>query len=110
KTLLMDKAAFPRGKPGGGGLTLRAVRELPVDPAPVVEHEVDRMEFRMGRRGRFERKGRRGPFVLMTQRRRLDAYLAEQAAAAGADFRAGTKGAIEDIDAAGSRGGDRASG
>jgi geranylgeranyl reductase family protein len=99
KTLLIDKASFPRDKPCGGGLTLRAVRELPVDPAPVVEHEVDRMEFRLGRRGRFERRGRRGPFVLMTQRRRLDQYLAEQAAAAGADFRDGVKVSVEEIDA-----------
>ena len=99
KTLLIDKASFPRDKPCGGGLTMRAVRELPVDPAPVVEHEVDRMEFRMGKRGRFERRGRRGAFVLMTQRRRLDAYLAEQAAAAGADFRDNTKLAVEEIDA-----------
>ena len=99
KTLLIDKASFPRDKPCGGGLTMRAVRELPVDPTPVVEHEVDRMQFRMGKRGRFERRGRRGAFVLMTQRRRLDAYLAEQAAAAGADFRDNTKLALEEIDA-----------
>ena len=99
KTLLIDKASFPRDKPCGGGLTLRAVRELPVDPAPVVEHEVDRMEFRLGRRGRFERRGRRGAFVLMTQRRRLDQYLAEQAAAAGADFRDGVKVAVDEISA-----------
>ena len=53
RVLLIDKACFPRDKPCGGGLTLRAVRQLPVDPGPVVEHEVDRMEFRLGRRGRF---------------------------------------------------------
>ena len=91
RVLLIDKACFPRDKPCGGGLTLRAVRQLPVDPGPVVEHEVDRMEFRLGRRSRFERSGRRGPFVLMTQRRRLDQYLAEQAAEAGAEFRDGVK-------------------
>ncbi len=91
RVLLLDKARFPRDKPCGGGLTLRAVRQLPVDPSPVVEHEVDRMEFRLGRRSRFERQGKRGPFVLMTQRRRLDQYLAEQAAAAGAELRDGVK-------------------
>jgi geranylgeranyl reductase family protein len=89
--LLVDRARFPRDKPCGGGLTLRAVRQLPVDPAPVVEHEVDRMAFLLGRRGRFERRGRKGAFVLMTQRRRLDHYLLEQAAAAGADVRDGVK-------------------
>ena len=94
RVLLLDKARFPRDKPCGGGLTLRAVRQLPVDPGPVVEHEVDRMEFRLGWRGRFERAGKRGPFVLMTQRRRLDQYLAEQAAAAGAVFRDGVKVAV----------------
>src|SRR5262245_53259145 len=91
KVLLIDKAAFPRDKPCGGGLTLRAVRQLPVDPAPVVEHEVDRMAFRVGWRSHFERRGRRGPFVLMTQRRRLDHYLVEQAVAAGVEFRDGVK-------------------
>jgi len=91
RVLLVDKARFPRDKPCGGGLTMRAVRQLPVDPAPVVEHEVDRMAFRVGWRSHFERKGRRGPFVLMTQRRRLDQYLAEQAVEAGADVRDGVK-------------------
>jgi geranylgeranyl reductase family protein len=110
RTLLIDKASFPRDKPCGGGLTLRAVRELPVDPAPVVEREVDRMEFRLGRRGRFERRGRRGPFVLMTQRRRLDQYLAEQAASAGADFRDGVKVSVEEIDAGVIVGADGANG
>src|SRR5262249_61663951 len=71
RVLLVDRARFPRDKPCGGGLTLRAVRQLPVDPAPVVEHEVDRMAFRLAWRSRFERRGRRGPFVLMTQRRHL---------------------------------------
>src|SRR5262245_56475786 len=49
------------------------------------------MEFRLGWRSRFERRGRRGSFVLMTQRRWLDQYLAEQAVAAGADFHDGVK-------------------
>src|SRR4051794_15458722 len=89
--LLLDKARFPRDKPCGGGLTLRAVRQLPVDPRPVVEHEVDRMEFRLHYGTRFRRVGRRGAFVLMTQRRRLDHHLVEQAAAVGADFRDGVR-------------------
>jgi geranylgeranyl reductase family protein len=101
RVLLLDKARFPRDKPCGGGLTLRAVRQLPVDPAPVVEHEVDRMEFRLGWRSSFERRGRRGPFVLMTQRRRLDHYLVEQAIAAGAEFRDGVK--VTDVRANGLR-------
>lgn len=86
--LLADRARFPRDKPCGGGLTGRAVRELPVDVSPVVEDVVRSFEIRLGYRKRFERRSE-APLVLMTQRRRLDAFLAEQAAVAGAVFRDG---------------------
>jgi geranylgeranyl reductase family protein len=88
--LLADRARFPRDKPCGGGLTFRAVRQLPVAIDPVVEDVVDRFELRLGFGRSFERRGRE-PLCLMTQRKRLDAYLAEQAAAVGADFRDDTK-------------------
>src|SRR5262249_30030678 len=81
---------FPRDKPCGGGLTYRAIRELPVDVTPVVEDVVDRFEFSFRYHGRFERKSA-ATIILMTQRKRLDAFLAEQAAAAGAEFRDGAK-------------------
>ena len=88
RVLLADRARFPRDKPCGGGLTGRAVRELPVDVTPVVEDVVRSFEVRLGYRKRFERRSE-APLVLMTRRRRLDAFLAEQAAAAGAVFRDG---------------------
>jgi geranylgeranyl reductase family protein len=88
--LLLDRARFPRDKPCGGGLTYRAIRELPVDVTPVVEDVVDRFEFGFRYGHRFERRGA-STIILMTQRKRLDAFLAEQAAAAGADFRDGAK-------------------
>jgi geranylgeranyl reductase family protein len=94
RVLLADRARFPRDKPCGGGLTMRAVRELPIDVGPVVEDVVDRFEVRLEYRRRFVRGGE-GPLCLMTQRRRLDAYLAEQAAAAGAVFRDASK--VDDI-------------
>src|SRR5262245_23507612 len=90
RVLLLDRARFPRDKPCGGGLTIRAVRQLPVSPEPVVEHVVDRMGFRLRYGTRFERRSRE-PIVLMTQRRLLDHYLVEQAVAAGAEFRDGVK-------------------
>ena len=86
--LLADRARFPRDKPCGGGLTGRAVRELPVDVAPVVEDVVHTFDVRLAYRKRFERRSE-APLVLMTRRRRLDAFLAEQAEAAGAVFRDG---------------------
>ena len=88
--LLLDKARFPRDKPCGGGLTMRAVNELPVSVEPVVEHVVDRIGLRLDYGARVERRGQ-APLVLMTQRIRLDEHLAQQAAAAGADFRDGVK-------------------
>jgi geranylgeranyl reductase family protein len=90
RVCLVDRAQFPRDKPCGGGLTLRAVRELPFSVEPVVEDRVDTLELGF----RYERRwsGRaQEPLILMTQRRRLDAFLAERAAAAGAEFRDGVK-------------------
>jgi geranylgeranyl reductase family protein len=85
RVLLVDRARFPRDKPCGGGLTYRALRQLPFSVAPVVEEEVDVFELGLGYRRRFERRTQE-PLVLMTQRRRLDAYLVEQAREAGAEF------------------------
>ena len=90
RVLLLDRERFPRDKPCGGGLTYRAVRQLPVPVDPVVEDVVDRFELGFRYRRRFERGGE-GPLVLMTQRRRLDAFLAEQAAGAGVEFRDGVR-------------------
>ena len=88
--LLADRARFPRDKPCGGGLTMRAVRLLPFSVDPVVEDRATVVEFGLDFGSHFERRTDE-PLVLMTQRSRLDAYLAEQAAAAGADFRDGVK-------------------
>jgi geranylgeranyl reductase family protein len=90
RVLLADRARFPRDKPCGGGLTGRALGFQPCDISPVVEHVVDRLVLRVGYRGRVARESKR-PLILMTQRRHLDAFLAEQAAGVGADFRDGTR-------------------
>ena len=87
--LLVDKARFPRDKPCGGGLTGRALKRIPVDPSPVVERDVDRFELRL-RYGPSFSRSHGEPLIRMTQRRRLDAFLAGEAAAAGADLREGT--------------------
>jgi geranylgeranyl reductase family protein len=90
RVLLLDRARFPRDKPCGGGLTYRALRQLPFSVAPVVEEEVDVFELGLGYRRRFVRRTAE-PLVVMTQRRRLDAFLVEQAQEAGAEFRDGVK-------------------
>ena len=98
--LLVDKARFPRDKPCGGGLTGRALRHVPCDVEPVVERVVDRMVLRASYRTTLDRTAA-APLVAMTQRRRLDLHLAQQAARAGADFRDGTPVAELELDDAG---------
>ena len=88
--LLVDKTRFPRDKPCGGGITGRALLHAPCDVEPVVEHVVDRLVLRVGYRRRVAH-GSETPLIRMTQRRHLDAHLAAQAVAAGADFRDGVR-------------------
>jgi len=88
KVLLLDKAQFPRDKPCGGGISVRAGLELPIDPGPVVERGVDSLELSF-RGGRAFRRGGARQLASLTQRRRLDHFLIEQATAAGAEFREG---------------------
>jgi geranylgeranyl reductase family protein len=87
--LLVDRARFPRDKPCGGGLTMRAVRQCPVDPRPVVEEEVDLVELRF-RYGDAVVRRAREPVILMTQRRRLDSFLLDAARGRGVEVREGT--------------------
>ncbi|OGO52559.1 MAG: hypothetical protein A2148_08705 [Chloroflexi bacterium RBG_16_68_14] len=85
RVLLLDRARFPRDKPCGGAVTVRAAREAGIDLSPVIERTVTevRVSFRQGKT--FVRASAE-PLTYMTQRCRLDAYLAEQAACAGVDF------------------------
>jgi flavin-dependent dehydrogenase len=69
---------------------MRAVRLLPFQVDSVVEDRASVVEFGLDFGSHFERHTAE-PLVLMTQRKRLDAFLAEQAANAGADFRDDTK-------------------
>ena len=94
--LLADRVRFPRDKPCGGGLTGRALRHVPCAVEPVVEHVVDRLVVRAGY-GRKVTRRSDARLIDMTQRRRLDLHLAEQAVTEGADFRDDT--AVSGIEA-----------
>ncbi len=67
---------------------MRAVRQLPFSVEPVVEDRITRTRCRFRYGPKIERESTR-VICLMTQRRRLDAFLVEQAVAAGAEFRDG---------------------
>ena len=96
--LLLDKAVFPRDKPCGGGVTGRAARLLPFSIEPVVEDVVDRLECGLRYRHRFTRRAR-APLAYMTQRRRLDHFLLQKAAEAGAEVREGETSDARELDA-----------
>jgi geranylgeranyl reductase family protein len=88
--LLLDRARFPRDKPCGGGVTERAARLLPFSIEPVVEDTATAVDLRLDYGRTIERNGG-APLVYLTQRARFDQFLAEQAAAAGAEFRDGAR-------------------
>ena len=82
KTLLIDRARFPRDKPCGGGVNLRAATLLPFDLSPVTERVIYSARFSL----RYETPTVHHyskPLAYMTQRRRLDAFLLERAAETG---------------------------
>ena len=97
--LLVDRARFPRDKPCGGGVTGRAARLLPFALDPVVEDVVTAVDLRL-RYGKLHTRGDATPLVYMTQRLRLDDFLARQARDAGAEFRdcARVTGVVETTD------------
>src|SRR5947207_10324379 len=71
RVCLVDRARFPRDKPCGGGLTLRAVRELPFSVEPVVEDRVHTLELGLRYGRRWSRRAGE-PHALDRQRRRPD--------------------------------------
>jgi geranylgeranyl reductase family protein len=88
RVVLLDRADFPREKPCGGGVTARAFDRAPVDITPMVEQVVNKVRFSF-RLGSFLDYEYPQTLVYMTQRHRLDAFLMEQAAEVGAEFRGG---------------------
>lgn len=86
--VILERARFPRDKPCGGGVLLSALQHLPFDISPVVEREIRGFRVRYRRDAEFSHRYDQ-PLAVMTQRSRLDAFLAEQACAAGAELRDG---------------------
>ena len=98
RVLVLDKATFPRDKPCGGGVTGRAARLLPFSIEPVVEDVADRLECGLRYRHRITRRAR-APLAYMTQRKRLDHFLLQKAAEAGAEVREGETADARELDA-----------
>jgi geranylgeranyl reductase family protein len=95
RVLLLDKQRFPRDKPCGGGVTLRAASVQDIDLSPVIERTIYGARFSLRLGDAFDRRFDR-PLTYMTQRCRLDQHLAERAAEDGADLHDGE--ALRDVD------------
>lgn len=91
RVVMIDRARFPRDKPCGGGVTARGLGLIPADITPVVERQVRRVELHMGYGGPALSIDHHETMVHMTQRRRLDTLLAENAARVGVDVREGVR-------------------
>ncbi len=89
RVLLLDQARFPRSKPCGGGMAASVQWLFPFDLRPAVDQVIERVRFTWCLEDPViaELPGD-APFWIV-RRSRLDAYLAEQAVAAGAVFRQG---------------------
>jgi geranylgeranyl reductase family protein len=103
--LLLDKARFPRDKPCGGGLTMRAVHHLPIDVTPVVEERIDVVELRFRYGDAVVRRSDQ-PFVWMTQRRRLDAFLLDAARERGVEVMDGVAVKVDEGNVVSVKGGE----
>jgi len=84
--LLLERAEFPRDKPCGGGVNVRTQRLLPFAIEPVAERAIRGLRITL-RQGRAFARDYPEPLAHLTQRRRLDAFLAERAVAAGVRLR-----------------------
>lgn len=81
--LLLDKKELPREKPCGGGLTQRALDLIPFDIASLIEERAYTARLRVDFQPVFSQT-RSEPAVHLVMRNRLDYFLAQRAADAGA--------------------------
>lgn len=84
--MILDRAEFPRDKPCGGGVNVRAAQLISFDLEEVVERVVTGMRVSI-KQGESYVRHAAGPLTYMTQRRRLDALLLHHAVDAGAVLR-----------------------
>ena len=88
RVVLLDRAEFPRDKPCGGAVTVRALSLLPFDITPVAERTVTGIHFTVRQKKGFTRRSS-DDLVVLTQRSKLDAYLVERAVESGVELREG---------------------
>jgi geranylgeranyl reductase family protein len=101
RVLLLDRGPFPRAKPCGGGMAASMQGLFPFDLSPAVDAVIKQVRFTwcLGDPVTAELPGD-APFWIV-RRSVLDAYLVEQARAAGAEVRIGV--AVDALQRSGDR-------
>jgi len=94
RTLIIDRATFPRYKTCGGGLIGRSLSLLPPAATATIEQQVKEVVFTLGG-AHPVRVAADAPFLAMTRRETFDAALLAEAQAAGAAFVGGA--ALRDL-------------
>ena len=89
KVVLLDRTAFPRPKPCGGGMAASMQALFPFELGPVVDAVIDQVRFTWCLGDPVTAVLPGDSPVWIVRRSVLDAYLVEQATAAGADFQPG---------------------
>jgi geranylgeranyl reductase family protein len=90
--LILDRKVFPRLKPCGGALTVKAVKRLRYSIAPVIKFVARDLDVSL-RRERTRRFESRHPIAVMTERMEFDAFCLGAAISSGGKFKL-----IEDIE------------
>jgi len=85
---ILEKAAFPRYKVCGGGLTHKILKEIPFDLSPVIESTIHSFRFSHHFKHVFTRHSA-DPLMYCTMRNDLDGYLLQKAIEAGANVSMG---------------------
>ena len=83
--LLLDRYDFPRHKPCAGGITKKALAQLPIDISHLVQHCSYEMIFRFDGNRKIELKNEIGSCVMVI-REDFDNYFFEQTLATGVHF------------------------
>ena len=86
KVLLIDKYSFPRHKACAGGITIKALQQLPIDIGHLVQHCSRKMIFRFDDKRKIELFNNSGSCVMVI-REEFDNYYFQETLKQGVEFK-----------------------
>lgn len=86
RVLLLDKHDFPRHKPCAGGITIKALDQLPIDISHLIQHCSYEMVFRFDKHRKVELKNEMGSCIMVI-REDFDNYFFNETLKTGTHFK-----------------------